>query len=107
MAEPCPLVLRPDGALGPCHAVARSHRRGARRTYRPDLYRAALAPLGADVPRADAKVEGALQHPTPVASRSGRLVLGPDGFFDGRLFDPDQLDQYIASFGKMSLPSAE
>ena len=83
------------------------HTAVARRTYRPDLYRAALAPLGVDVPRADAKVEGALQHPTPVASRSGRLVLGPDGFFDGRLFDPDQLDQYIASFGKMSLPSAE
>lgn len=83
------------------------HTAVARRTYRPDLYRAALAPLGADVPRADAKVEGALQHPTPVASRSGRLVLGPDGFFDGRLFDPDQLDQYIASFGKMSLPPAE
>lgn len=83
------------------HATLSPHHTAvARRTYRPDLFRAALAPLGADVPRADAKVEGALQHPTPVASRSGRLVLGPDGFFDGRLFDPDQLEQYIASFGK-------
>ena len=79
----------------------------ARRTYRPDLYRAALAPLGADVPRADAKVEGALRHPTPVASRSGTLVLGPDGFFDGRLFDPDHLDQYIAAFGNPDQPPAE
>ncbi|WP_131196841.1 CmpA/NrtA family ABC transporter substrate-binding protein [Lichenihabitans psoromatis] len=75
-----------------------AHAEIARRVYRPDLYRAALAPIGADLPRASAKVEGALQRPTPVASRLGRMTLGPDGFFDGRLFDPDQLDQYIASF---------
>ena len=69
----------------------------ARATYRPDLYRTALAPLAADLPRADAKIEGALQHITPVASRFGRLELGPDGFFDGRLFDPDHLDQYLSA----------
>ena len=88
-------------ALSPDAAAA------ARRSYRPDLYRAALAPLGADLPRADMKVEGALQHLTPVASRSGRLMLGPDGFFDGRLFDPDHLDQYVASFGERGPLSAE
>ena len=66
--------------------------------YRPDLYRAALAPLGVDLPRADAKVEGALTRETPVASRRGALTLGPDGFFDGRLFDPDQIDAYLAGF---------
>ncbi len=75
-----------------------AHAETAGRTYRPDLYRAALASTGADLPRASAKVEGALQHPTPVASRFGTMTLGPDGFFDGRLFDPDQLDQYISSF---------
>jgi two-component system, oxyanion-binding sensor len=67
--------------------------------YRPDLYRAALAPLGADVPRADAKVEGALVRPTPVASRFGTMTLGPDGFFDGRRFDPDAVGDYLAGFG--------
>ena len=46
---------------------------------------------------ANAKVEGALQVPTPVGSAGASLVLGPDGFFDGGLFDPDQLDSYIAS----------
>ncbi len=66
--------------------------------YRPDLYRAALAPLGVDLPRADAKVEGALGRETPVASRLGGLTLGPDGFFDGRLFDPDAMDAYLAGF---------
>jgi NitT/TauT family transport system ATP-binding protein len=66
--------------------------------YRPDLFRAALTPVGVDVPRADAKVEGALIRPTPVASRLGTMVLGPDGFFDGRRFDPDAVEQYLAEF---------
>ncbi len=69
-----------------------------RGVYRPDLYRSALAFTGADLPRASAKVEGALRRQTPVASRLGTMMLGPDGFFDGRLFDPERLDQYIASF---------
>jgi NitT/TauT family transport system ATP-binding protein len=69
-----------------------------RRVYRPDLYRAALAGIGVDLPRANAKVEGALTRPTPVASRLGAVVLGPDGFFDGRLFAPDRIEAYIASF---------
>jgi NitT/TauT family transport system ATP-binding protein len=68
--------------------------------YRPDLYRAALSPLGVDLPRADSKVEGALTRETPVASRRGALTLGPDGFFDGRLFDPDEIDAYLAGFAR-------
>jgi NitT/TauT family transport system ATP-binding protein len=69
----------------------------ARETYRPDLYRAALKPLGIALPVANAKVEGALLSPTPVGSAGASLTLGPDGFFDGGSFDPDQLDAYIAS----------
>jgi len=69
----------------------------ARDTYRPDLYRTALKPLGAALPGANAKVEGALPVPTPVGSAGASLVLGPDGFFDGGLFDPDDLDGYIAA----------
>jgi NitT/TauT family transport system ATP-binding protein len=68
----------------------------ARDTYRPDIYRAALKPLGIALPAANAKVEGALSGPTPVGSAGASLTLGPDGFFDGALFDPDQLDRYIA-----------
>jgi NitT/TauT family transport system ATP-binding protein len=71
----------------------------ARRVYRPDLFRNALAGTGIDLPRASAKVEGALTAATPVASRSGAMVLGPDGFFDGRLFDPDEIESYLKSFG--------
>ena len=65
-------------------------------SYRPDLYRAAIAPLGAPVPGANAKVEGALARPTPVGVTKGSLALGPDGFFDGEIFDPDHLDAYIS-----------
>ncbi len=68
----------------------------ARRSFRPDLYRAALGLLGAPVPSANMKVEGALTAPTPVGTPSGRLILGPDGFFDGAVFDPEKLDDYIA-----------
>ncbi|MCU0832539.1 MAG: ABC transporter substrate-binding protein [Rhizobiaceae bacterium] len=67
----------------------------ARRSYRPDLYRAALRPLGAALPGANAKVEGALTEPTSVGASGGQLVLGPDGFFDGTVFDPDLIDAYV------------
>lgn len=69
----------------------------ARETYRPDIYRGALKPLGVALPAANAKVEGALLRPTPVGSAGASLTLGPDGFFDGALFDPDKLDAYIAA----------
>lgn len=69
----------------------------ARGTYRPDLYRRALKPLGVALPGANAKVEGALGEATPVGSAGASLMLGPDGFFDGRIFDPDALDVYIAA----------
>ncbi len=69
----------------------------ARETYRPDIYRDALRPLGVALPSANAKVEGALKTATPVGSAGASLVLGPDGFFDGRVFDPDRLDDYLAA----------
>jgi ABC-type nitrate/sulfonate/bicarbonate transport system substrate-binding protein len=70
----------------------------AQRTFRPDIYRAALSQQGITIPSANAKIEGALAVPTPVGATRGQLVLGPDGFFDGRIFDPDKLVDYIAGF---------
>jgi NitT/TauT family transport system ATP-binding protein len=77
-------------------AHSKPHRQVAANTFRPDIYREALKTLGVAMPSASAKVEGALQVETPVGS-SGALTLGPDGFFDGNLFDPDRLDDYIAA----------
>ena len=70
----------------------------AKAVYRPDLYRQALAPDGVPMPAADAKVEGSLDRSTPVSSPTGRLFLGPDRFFDGRIFDPDDIAGYLAGF---------
>lgn len=69
----------------------------ARESFRPDLYRAALAPLGIAVPAANSKVEGGLTETTAVGVSAQSLFLGPDGFFDGNIFDPDQVDAYIAA----------
>ena len=70
----------------------------ARSTYRPDIYRRALAQAGAALPGGSSKVEGALKVPTVLPSQGGILTMGPDGFFDGKTFDPDQIESYIASF---------
>ena len=69
----------------------------ARQSYRPDIYRAVMTSIGAPVPSANPKVEGALTRTTAVGVSSQSLYLGPDGFFDGTIFDPDQLDAYIAN----------
>lgn len=78
-------------------AHSRANETVARETYRPDLYRLALKPTGVAMPVANSKVEGALTAETPVGSAGASLLLGPDGFFDGGRFDPDEIDAYIAA----------
>ncbi len=55
----------------------------ARATYRPDLYRKALGPLGLTLPAADTKREPGGADSTADAS-----------FFDGQPFDADDLEDY-------------
>lgn len=69
----------------------------AQRVFRPDVYRAALAGTGVPLPGASAKLEGGIATTTGVGTVQGRLLLGPDQFFDRRAFDPDHLDDYLAS----------
>ena len=69
--------------------------------FRPDVYRRALAELDVAMPGASMKVEGAVDRPLGVGSRRGELTLGPDRFFDGRVFDPEQIDDYLASFSPL------
>ncbi len=69
-----------------------------RGVFRPDLYRRAISGSGTPMPGANAKVEGALATPLAVGSAMGRLSIGPDRFFDGRSFDPDQLGPYLGGF---------
>lgn len=68
----------------------------ARSSFRPDLYRRALKGTGAALPGANAKVEGALAQSSPAGAVQGTIMLGPDGFFDGRIFDPDRVDEYLS-----------
>ncbi len=58
--------------------------------FRTDLYRQNLAETGAEMPGASEKIEGNLLNPTAVASAGGRMILEPDVFFDGRVFDPSE-----------------
>lgn len=55
--------------------------------FRSDIYRAALEPLGVDLPTASEKREGAMDTPTIIPSSKSRLILQPDAFFDGAVFD--------------------
>lgn len=64
-------------------------------SFRPDIYRECLAPMGAVVPAANSKVEGGLSTMTAVGVSTQSLFLGPDGFFDGMVFDPDTVEAYI------------
>lgn len=68
-------------------------------TFRPDLYRAALAETSEPIPAASSKVEGALASPAAFGATRGHVQLGPDGFFDGKVFDPDDIEGYLRSFG--------
>jgi ABC-type nitrate/sulfonate/bicarbonate transport system substrate-binding protein len=77
------------------HSMARATAAAA--TFRPDIYRAALAPLGVPVPVSDSKVELLAEGPSEVAATRGTLLVGPSGFFDGQLFDPAKINGYIAA----------
>jgi NitT/TauT family transport system ATP-binding protein len=59
----------------------------AKAICRTDLYRLNLRAAGADLPGASEKLEGSLHHPTAVASEQGEMILTPDVFFDGQIFD--------------------
>ena len=64
----------------------------AKSCFRSDLYRQNLMDVGADMPGASEKQEGALRYETAVASSRGNMILAPDAFFDGRAFDSTQKD---------------
>lgn len=68
----------------------------ASQVFRSDLYRRALADGTTPLPAASLKVEGSLPVEMPVASPRGNLTLSPDRFFDGQVFDPLTIGEYIA-----------
>jgi nitrate/nitrite transport system substrate-binding protein len=70
----------------------------AEAVYRPDLYRAAAAELGAPTPLVDEKVEGLHAASWMLDEATAPIAMGPDLFFDGRSFDAAQPQRYATGF---------
>lgn len=72
----------------------------AEQVFRPNVYRTALKGLDTPMPGANAKLEGSVTGNMPVGSTQGRLTLGANPFFDGRVFDPLEVEKYLDSLPK-------
>ena len=70
--------------------------RKAARVFRPDVYRSALLGTGEPLPGASSKVEGSLASRTVVGTQQGAIMLERNVFFDGMVFDPHDIEGYIA-----------
>ena len=95
-------AINPDALFHTDFAVCNAYANGeaaAGAVFRPDVYRRALGGSGEPMPGASMKLEGAVGVSTGVGAHRGALMLGPDRFFDGRVFDPERLDEYLAGFG--------
>ncbi len=72
----------------------------ATEAFRPDIFRRVFAGTDVPLPATNAKVEGGLPEPLAAGSTTGTLVLQGDGFFDQRVFDPDDIAGYLAGFAE-------
>jgi NitT/TauT family transport system ATP-binding protein/nitrate/nitrite transport system substrate-binding protein len=63
----------------------------AEAVYRPDLYRAAVAPLAEPAPLQDWKPEGAHAAAWSADAAPAAIAMPADRFCDGAVFDPDAL----------------
>ena len=79
-------------------AYSAADARAASRVFRPDVYRSALKGTGDALPGANSKVEGSIDKLVQVTTQQGAITLSPNAFFDGRTFDPDDIEGYLASF---------
>ncbi|MCB2067307.1 MAG: ABC transporter substrate-binding protein [Erythrobacter sp.] len=71
--------------------------RQATRVFRPDVYRNATQGTGDDLPAANSKVEGSVTRLTQVGAQQGNITLSSNNFFDGMTFDPERVQEYLAS----------
>jgi nitrate/nitrite transport system substrate-binding protein len=81
----------------------------AAQVYRADLYRCAAAALSIHCPSCDDKDEGRHAEEWRMAAAGAELVLGPDRFIDGRIFNPAESVDYIYGFeiAHIGLPRAQ
>jgi len=70
----------------------------ARSTYRPDLYRDAVAKLGVQAPMTDFKTERTTHSSFALTATNEALHFANEGFFDGKVFEPTAVAEYVNSF---------
>jgi NitT/TauT family transport system ATP-binding protein len=71
----------------------------ARAAYRPDLYRTALLTAGVQPPMTDFKTERTTNSSFALTASNDALSFAAEGFFDGKVFEPTAVEEYIKSFG--------
>jgi NitT/TauT family transport system ATP-binding protein len=69
----------------------------AAHVFRPDVYRSALIGTDEPLPGASSKVEGSLDGTMVVGTQQGYITMENNSFFDGRSFDPVDLEGYLAT----------
>lgn len=69
----------------------------AAKVFRPGVYRSALAASNDPLPTASSKVEGSVSEALHASTQNGTILLENNTFFDGKSFDPDTLEAYIAA----------
>jgi NitT/TauT family transport system ATP-binding protein len=74
----------------------------ARATYRPDLYRNALRSLDVQLPMTDFKTEVTTENAFMATIAGATPNFAAEGFFDGRVFEPAEVGEYVASFARQS-----
>ncbi|MBC8131150.1 MAG: ABC transporter substrate-binding protein [Rhizobiaceae bacterium] len=79
-------------------AAGDAQQRIAASAFRPDLYREALDSIDTPIPLDDMKAEGAFLEPTAIAATGGALVMPPETFIDGNVFDPRDVTAYLQRF---------
>ncbi len=66
--------------------------------YRPDIYRSAIDELGEIAPDGDYKTEGGHSGIWRLETENGPLTMGPDIFFDAKVYNAEDLADYLLSF---------
>ncbi len=66
--------------------------------YRPDIYREAANALGIPVPTINYKIEGRHAGHWTLTQASKPILMGPDKFFDGMVYDPADPIGYVDGF---------
>ncbi|MEO0883427.1 MAG: CmpA/NrtA family ABC transporter substrate-binding protein [Pseudomonadota bacterium] len=66
--------------------------------FRPDIYREAAHGLGIACPNTNEKREGSHSHAWLMTDATKPIAFGPDRFIDGRIFDPNEVLEYVKGF---------